>query len=254
MPDPTRSTRRGRVAFLAITAAVAMVVTTATIAVAGHTFTDVPDSNTFHNDIAWMADSGVTRGCNPPANDEYCPSENVTREQMAAFLRRLSEGQVVDAGTLGGMDSSEFQPAGDYLTADDGVVPRGEYVPFNVEFTEPGEEIIATAGDLALSLVCEQGDIDGEADGDDTVLSQVIRTNGDAIVNFGGELSAGESFDVTAASEFDSTDTSAGSNGLGARDANGNYLGTDDYHGVYTVNYNGTACTGQGFVFVQTAS
>lgn len=51
-------------------------------------FTDVPDSNVFHDDIAWLAEAGVTRGCNPPDNTEFCPSDNVTREQMAAFLRR----------------------------------------------------------------------------------------------------------------------------------------------------------------------
>ncbi|MPZ71374.1 MAG: hypothetical protein GEU71_17900 [Actinobacteria bacterium] len=66
---------------------------------AGDRFADVPDSNIFHDDIGWLADSGVTFGCNPPANTEFCPSDNVTREQMAAFMRRLAEGQVVDAAT-----------------------------------------------------------------------------------------------------------------------------------------------------------
>src|SRR5690606_29888590 len=45
-------------------------------------FQDVPDSNTFHDDIAWLADADVTRGCNPPDNTQFCPSDNVTREQM----------------------------------------------------------------------------------------------------------------------------------------------------------------------------
>jgi hypothetical protein len=55
---------------------------------ASHSFTDVPDSNTFHADIAWLSDAGITKGCNPPENTEYCPDENVTRGQMAAFLHR----------------------------------------------------------------------------------------------------------------------------------------------------------------------
>lgn len=58
-------------------------------AIASHSFTDVPDSNTFHEDIAAIADAGVTFGCNPPTNDEYCPNDNVTRGQMAAFMNRL---------------------------------------------------------------------------------------------------------------------------------------------------------------------
>jgi hypothetical protein len=38
--------------------------------------------------IEAIAAIGVTRGCNPPANDRFCPGGTVTREQMAAFLVR----------------------------------------------------------------------------------------------------------------------------------------------------------------------
>jgi len=51
-------------------------------------FKDVPDSNVFHDDISWLAATGVTKGCNPPENDQFCPTQNVTRGQMAAFPRR----------------------------------------------------------------------------------------------------------------------------------------------------------------------
>lgn len=73
---------------------------------ASHTFDDVPDTNLFHEDITWMSDAGVTAGCNPPANNNYCPKANVTREQMAAFMRRLAENQVVDAATAITADSA----------------------------------------------------------------------------------------------------------------------------------------------------
>jgi hypothetical protein len=46
------------------------------------------DDSVFEGDIDRLADSGVTRGCNPPTNDRFCPSKYVTRGQMAAFLRR----------------------------------------------------------------------------------------------------------------------------------------------------------------------
>jgi hypothetical protein len=78
-------------------------------AVASHQFTDVPDSNIFHTDIAWLADNNITKGCNPPANDKYCPGTTVTREQMAAFMRRLAVNRVVDADKVDGQDASAFQ-------------------------------------------------------------------------------------------------------------------------------------------------
>ena len=53
---------------------------------ASHQFVDVPDDNIFHEDIGWLADAGVTRGCNPPTNDQFCPDASVTRSQMAAFM------------------------------------------------------------------------------------------------------------------------------------------------------------------------
>lgn len=42
-------------------------------------------------DINALADAGITFGCNPPANDRFCPNDSVTREQMAAFLQRAFE-------------------------------------------------------------------------------------------------------------------------------------------------------------------
>jgi hypothetical protein len=62
-----------------------------TAVIASHEFTDVTDDNQFHSSIAWMADNEVTVGCNPPANDEYCPKDEVSREQMASFMRRLAQ-------------------------------------------------------------------------------------------------------------------------------------------------------------------
>lgn len=76
---------------------------------ASHQFNDVPDSHTFHNAIDWMKDNNITVGCNPPANTRYCPDDNVTRGQMAAFMKRLAENQVVDAATLSGQDTSAYQ-------------------------------------------------------------------------------------------------------------------------------------------------
>jgi hypothetical protein len=50
-------------------------------------FTD-DTGNTFESDINRLAEAGITRGCNPPSNDRFCPDGHVTRGQMAAFLDR----------------------------------------------------------------------------------------------------------------------------------------------------------------------
>ncbi len=51
------------------------------------TFAD-DDGSIFEADIEWLAAAGITAGCNPPANTNYCPTSSVTRGQMAAFLVR----------------------------------------------------------------------------------------------------------------------------------------------------------------------
>src|SRR5690606_10771860 len=49
------------------------------------------DGSVFGADIAALAASGVTRGCNPPPNDRFCADDPVTRAQMAAFLHRSAD-------------------------------------------------------------------------------------------------------------------------------------------------------------------
>ena len=55
----------------------------------------VDDNNSiFENGINRVAEAGITFGCNPPANTNFCPTANVTRGQMAAFLIRALGGGV----------------------------------------------------------------------------------------------------------------------------------------------------------------
>ncbi len=46
------------------------------------------NSSIFEGSIERLAAAGITRGCNPPANTNFCPNDTVTRGQMAAFLVR----------------------------------------------------------------------------------------------------------------------------------------------------------------------
>ena len=60
------------------------------------TFTDVPASNSFFQWIQKMAQIGITSGC---GTGIYCPSQAVTREQMAVFIMRGAFNQLLPAGT-----------------------------------------------------------------------------------------------------------------------------------------------------------
>ena len=49
----------------------------------------VDDDGSIHQaNINALGTSGITLGCNPPANDRFCPTDQLTRGQIAAFLRR----------------------------------------------------------------------------------------------------------------------------------------------------------------------
>jgi hypothetical protein len=76
-------------------------------AVASHSFTDVPDTQTFHDDIEWLKDTGVTRGCNPPENTEFCPDRFTSRGEMAAFMKRYAQFIDAEDGTPGEADNAD---------------------------------------------------------------------------------------------------------------------------------------------------
>jgi hypothetical protein len=66
----------------------------------GSTFKDVASSNAHRRDINALAAAGITRGCNPPANDRFCPDEAVTRAEMASFIVRAKGLSGLDRGSF----------------------------------------------------------------------------------------------------------------------------------------------------------
>ena len=112
-------------------------------------FTDVPLSNVHARDIERLAEQNVTRGCNPPANDRFCPGGPVTRQQMAAFLSRAmalppapSAGfRDVSAGSTFAADIDRLAAAG---------ITRGCNPPANDRFC-PGDRV--TRQQMAAFLV-----------------------------------------------------------------------------------------------------
>ncbi len=102
-----------RKAVYAVALMIALTLVGSGIAFAASQFTDVPDTHVFHDDIAWLADLGITKGCNPPTNDQYCPSDPVSRGQMAAFLHRFGN---VPVETKIAIDQFGFTPVRDNHT------------------------------------------------------------------------------------------------------------------------------------------
>ena len=74
-------------------------------------FKDTIDS-THRDDIEKIYQAGITYGCNPPTNDEFCPQREISRGEMAAFIVR----------TLGLTEVAESVPyddiAGDTFAGD----------------------------------------------------------------------------------------------------------------------------------------
>lgn len=109
-------------------------------------FADVPADSVFSDDIDFLVSRGITRGCNPPRNDRFCPDDPVTRGQMAAFLTRalgLPGGQARFSDTRGHVFASDVA-----ALADAGIT-RGCNPPRNDRFC-PDDPV--TRGQMAAFL------------------------------------------------------------------------------------------------------
>ncbi len=106
------------------------------------------DDSVFEEDIIWLSDTGITRGCNPPVNDEYCPDQPVTRGQMAAFLARaLDLSTPADSDRFVDDDDSEFEA--DIEALADADITRGCNPPVNDRYC-PDRPV--TRGQMAAFL------------------------------------------------------------------------------------------------------
>jgi glucose/arabinose dehydrogenase len=74
----------------------------------GGTFVD-DDGSVHEGSIEAIAAAGITRSCNPPVGDRFCPSDPVTRGQMAAFLSRALELPESAGDSFSDDDESQFQ-------------------------------------------------------------------------------------------------------------------------------------------------
>lgn len=133
-------------------------------AFASNRFNDVPNGHTFHDDITWLANNGVTKGCNPPNNTRFCPDRDVTRGQMAAFMRRLATRRVVNADKVDGRDASSFlgrnakAKDSDRLDGRDSSAFAKVRAFYTVE-GEPDDMEALGGGDYLGALYCGTGDV-----------------------------------------------------------------------------------------------
>jgi minor extracellular serine protease Vpr len=111
-------------------------------------FDDVPDDHLFAKEIAWLALQGITRSCNPPDNTLFCPADDVTRGQMAAFLNRALQLAPTtedffadDEGNIFEGDINELAAAG---------ITKGCNPPVNNEFCP---ERTLTRAEMATFMV-----------------------------------------------------------------------------------------------------
>jgi hypothetical protein len=105
------------------------------------------NGSTFEADVEWLASTGITRGCNPPTNSRFCPTDPVTRGQMAAFLSRaLSLDEQLD-DPFSDDDGSIFEADIERLAA--AGITRGCNPPDNTKFCP---DAYVTRGQMAAFL------------------------------------------------------------------------------------------------------
>lgn len=141
------------------------------------------DASVHESNIDLIAAAGITKGCNPPTNDEFCPERDITRGEMAAFLARsLYLGEGVDA--FGDDGSSIFESDINAIAAVG--ITQGCNPPVNDEFCPErtltrGEmaAFVARAWDLPVSSTDSFTDDEGSVfEGDINALAAAGVTRG----------------------------------------------------------------------------
>ncbi|MDH4309092.1 MAG: metallophosphoesterase [Acidimicrobiia bacterium] len=141
------------------------------------------DGNVHESEIEAVAAAGITKGCNPPDNDRYCPDGPVTRGQMATFLTRAltltptttnpftdttTSPHATDIATLAaaGITKGCNPPDNDRYCPDDPVI-RGQMAtllargfslePPQVTFAAGGDIGAYSGTDATLQVMAERG-------------------------------------------------------------------------------------------------
>jgi hypothetical protein len=164
-----------------------------TFDVLGPSFIDVAANNPFALSIAWMERSGITKGCNPPANTMFCPTDSTTRGQMAAFFTRgLTLAAAPDQGFLD-IASTVFVDAINSIAADGitfGCNPPANTLYCPSDLTTRGQMAAFFVRALGLPPAGDQGftDIGG------SVFVDAINSLAEANITFGCNPPANDNY------------------------------------------------------------
>ncbi len=161
-------------------------------------FDDVPESNPFYPFIDRMAVLGITLGCSPSL---YCPTESVTRAQMAAFLIRafdqpLNRAPTVSAGPDRTIQLSEMAILSGTVT-DDGFPYCSSLTrmwsqvsgPGTVTFTDPQQATTTASFSAVGSYVLRLTGSDALLSSFDEMMVTVTANNQAPVVNAGADFS-----------------------------------------------------------------
>jgi hypothetical protein len=102
-----------------------------------------------------IAAEGITRGCNPPFNDRYCPDDPVTRGQMSAFLNRALDLPTTTRDWFSDDDGSIFEDDINRLAA--AGITKGCNPPANTRFC-PDDPVMREQMAAFLVRAYEYGD------------------------------------------------------------------------------------------------
>jgi hypothetical protein len=114
---------------------------------AGGTFVD-DDGNVHEGTIEAIFAAGITKGCNPPLNDRFCPQDPVSRGEMAAFLVRALDLPATTVDAFTDDSGSEFE--GDINRLAAAGITRGCNPPTDDKFC-PDRDV--SRGEMAAFLV-----------------------------------------------------------------------------------------------------
>ena len=106
------------------------------------------DDDSVHvNGIEWIASEGITAGCNPPFNDAFCPEDELTRAQAAAFIARALDLPATSKDFYLDDNGTTLEPAINRLAA--AGITRGCNPPLNDRYC-PTRDL--TRGEFATFL------------------------------------------------------------------------------------------------------
>jgi RHS repeat-associated protein len=153
-------------------------------------FADVGPTSVFYNFIDRLAVLGITLGCgmNGQGQPIFCPSDFVTREQMAAFLiRAFDQARNVPPAVNAGSDQAITLPSAAQLNAtasDDGLPACGLAFlwsqvsgPGMVNFSDPGSQSTTASFSLPGTYVLRLQASDSQLSGTDEVTVMVNPVN-----------------------------------------------------------------------------